>query len=732
MYGRHVATLLVAVVAKFIGTVVQDVGASSSGGAATVPMSSSTSFSTPASRTTPIRVAYQGEPGAYSEKSLRELLGDNVVAVGRQNFEDCYRAVASRECDYCCLPIENSLGGSIHENYDLMLRYDLTIVGEHEFRVKHCLLAKPGVKRSDVRYAISHPQALAQCDNYLRGLGIKPIPTYDTAGSAKMIRDEKGLPDGCTPENTAAIASDLAGKTYGLDVLDKGIEDDDTNFTRFLLLSRSGVAQFLNKNIPSKTSIVFTLPNTAGALYKALACFSLREIDFSKIESRPTSASLLSFLKFRSETRGKRSRTRHDIPRFRYCFYLDFLESELDERSQYALSHLREQADFCRILGSYPAKSRLVGPVQDAVDSLKHVQLSREDTLANSLPSDEEETQKLNIGVIGYGSFGQFLGKRFSDDSHKVRCIDKLDRSKEADRTGLEYFPMFDVSNFLEGLDVVVIAVPLIEFEDVVKSIPANELAGKLVVEVCPLSSHPKKVLMRYLGPDVDIMSTHPMFGPSDRSGTIEDDAHLKHGWDGQPMVYDKVRISDVRRADHFLSIFDRARCQMVAMTAEEHDELTADAEFVTHLTGRVLDRHMLPPTPVSSREYAALCDVAEMTSGDTLDMFYGLFKYNPNAKDCIARMRENLARIDRQLAGKEAYLSAKAELQSSERQRLLAETRQLLQQVALDDVTTGVKKSKRSGGAARVRATTSKSVQTSIAGATKNLSATSPRKKPQ
>ena len=193
------------------------------------------SFSTAGPRAAPVRVAYQGEPGAYSEKSLRELLGNNVVAVGRENFEECYRAVASRECDYCCLPVENSLGGSIHENYDLMLRYDLTIVAEHEFRVKHCLLAKPGMRRQDIMYAISHPQALAQCDNYLRGLGIKPIPTYDTAGSAKMLRDaSKKLPEGCTPENTAAIASDLAGETYGMNRLESGIEDDDTNFTRFL------------------------------------------------------------------------------------------------------------------------------------------------------------------------------------------------------------------------------------------------------------------------------------------------------------------------------------------------------------------------------------------------------------------------------------------------------------------------------------------------------------------
>lgn len=210
----------------------------------------------------PIRVAYQGEPGAYSEKATRELLGSNVIAVGRPNFESCFRAVASRECDYACMPVENSLGGSIHENFDLMLRYDLTIVAEHEFRVRHCLLAKPGVNREDVKYAISHPQALAQCDNYLRGLDITAVPSYDTAGSVKMIADAmnndgtgRKMPRDCTPENTAAIASDLAGKTYGLHCLDEGIEDDDTNFTRFLLLSRNGVVQFLAKGIPAKVRL---------------------------------------------------------------------------------------------------------------------------------------------------------------------------------------------------------------------------------------------------------------------------------------------------------------------------------------------------------------------------------------------------------------------------------------------------------------------------------------------
>mmetsp|Transcript_28241 Transcript_28241/g.51118 ORF Transcript_28241/g.51118 Transcript_28241/m.51118 type:complete len:712 (-) Transcript_28241:839-2974(-) len=628
------------------------------------------------SSNTPMRVAYQGEPGAYSEKATRELLGSKVTAIGRPSFEDCFRAVASMECDYACLPIENSLGGSIHENYDLMLRYDLTIVGEHEFRVHHCLLAKPGVKREDIKYAISHPQALAQCDNFLRGLDISPIPTYDTAGSAKMISEGTKLPGKCTPENTAAIASDLAGTTYGLNCLDKGIEDDDTNFTRFLLLARKGVVEFLNKQIPSKTSVVFTLHNTAGALYKALACFSLRDIDCSKIESRPTSASLLNFLKFRSQQQGRKSRNKADLPRFRYCFYLDFLASELDENTQNALSHLREQADFIRILGSYPTKSRLVGPVKAAAEETANMVIDPKDFSLATLPSDLAGTKPLNIGIVGFGTFGQFLSKRMSQ-KHRVACIDKVDKSKDAQTLGIEYYPLFDMGEFLEKSDIIIVAVPMIDFEDVILTLPADRLRGKLVVEVCPLSAHPKSVLLRHFGPEVDILSTHPMFGP-----TSKEDPYSSPSWDGRPLVYEKVRIMDARRCDDFLSIFEDARCQLVEMTAEQHDASTADAEFVTHLTGRLLDRQLLPATPVSSKEYAALCDVADMTSGDSFDLFFGMFKFNDRAKEHLNKMRDNLARVERQLAAKEAYIEAREEMKATDRQRLISETKSLLQDI--------------------------------------------------
>ena len=647
-------------------------------------ISTATTSSAASTTTKPIRVAFQGEAGAYSEKSLRELLGPNVIAVPRPNFESCYRAVAAKECDYAIVPIENSLGGSIHENYDLMLRYDLTIVAEHDFRVRHCLLTKPGLDVKEIKFAISHPQALSQCDNYLRARGIVPKATYDTAGSAKMIcKAIKGeafgreLPEGCTPENTAAIASNLAGETFELECKEEGIEDDDSNFTRFLLLGRRGVVQYLNKKIPCKTSLVFTLPNSAGALYKSLACFSLRDIDMSKIESRPMSAALLNYLRFRNtvtQLKAGESSLSYgkELPRFRYCFYLDILASELDEGVQNALHHLREQSDYCRILGSYPAKSRLVGPVAEAVDALNAANAGKKHATARrlkSLPSDDEEARQLNIGFVGYGSFGQYLSKQMSSQ-HKLRCTDPVDKSKEAEETGVEYFPSFEMSTFLQGLDVVVIAVPMIELEETMESLPLEKLRNKLIVEVCPLNVYPRTVLTRMLPPETDILCANPMVAPG-------------LPLDGVPVVYEKVRISDTHRADCFLSTFERARCQMVEMAGEDHDAYVADAEFVTHLTGRLLDRNILPVSPVSSREYAALCDLAEMTTNDTFDMFYGMFKYNDRAKELLNQMRENLASVERKLAAKEAYLEASAEMKNTDRQKLLAECRMLLREMA-------------------------------------------------
>lgn len=222
----------------------------------------------------------------------------------------------------------------------------------------------------------------------------------------------------------------------------------------------------------------------------------------------------------------------------------------------------------------------------------------------------------------------------------------------------------------------------MIELEETIQSLDLVSLKGKLIVDTSALNTFPKSVMLRIFSnhPDVDILTTHPMLSAMS-SGT---NPFAQESWDGRPVVYEKVRVADIARCEAFLDIFAEARCQMVEMSAEQHDSSIADAEFVTHLTGRLLsDKHLLPPTPVVSKEYAALCDVADTTAADSFELFFGMFKYNERAKSHLDKMRDNLSRLERQLAAKEAYLAASAELRNSDRQRLLAEAKMLLREVA-------------------------------------------------
>jgi prephenate dehydratase len=266
-----------------------------------------------------MKVAFQGEPGAYSEQAVFNYFG-TVATKPCESFDMVFEAVVSDACESGLIPIENSLAGSIHQNYDLLLRHDLHIVGEYLLRVQHCLIALPGVKKEEVKRAISHPQALGQCAAYLRGLGIKPEQGYDTAGSVKLLK-ESGARD------TAAIASRRAAEIYEMQILEEGIEDNSENYTRFLAISKTAVKPAGE----AKTSIVFTLKNQPGALFKALSVFALRDIDLTKIESRPLQGTPWDYL-----------------------FYIDFIGATYEETARKALDHLSEYALTLRVLGSYP------------------------------------------------------------------------------------------------------------------------------------------------------------------------------------------------------------------------------------------------------------------------------------------------------------------------------------------------------------------------------------------
>jgi arogenate/prephenate dehydratase len=269
-----------------------------------------------------LRVGFQGERGAYSEAAAVAFFGDAVQPIPHNDFDSVFEAVTRGENERGVLPIENSLAGSIHRNYDLLLRHNLSIIGEIQLPIAHQLIALPGITLADVKKVYSHPQALAQCEHSITKLlpQATRISTYDTAGSVKMIK-EQNITDG------AGLASAWAANIYEMNIIQPDMQDDPENYTRFVVVSPTPISP----QGETKTSIVFSMDNVPGSLFKSLAVFALRDIDLTKIESRPL--------------QGKR---------WQYFFYIDFIGSQTEERCKNALNHLQEITSFFRILGSYP------------------------------------------------------------------------------------------------------------------------------------------------------------------------------------------------------------------------------------------------------------------------------------------------------------------------------------------------------------------------------------------
>ncbi|MGA7615603.1 MAG: prephenate dehydratase [Thermoanaerobaculia bacterium] len=273
------------------------------------------------------RIAFQGERGAFSEEAARRLLADGVETIACPSFEAMFEAVAEGTADCAMVPIENALAGSVHRNYDLLAEHHLTIARESYLRIVMNLIARPGAKLEQLRRVRSHPVALAQCQRFLGAHPeLEAEPAYDTAGSVKLM-----MKSGDPAE--AAIAGPSAASIYGAEIVVPEIEDHKRNYTRFLLLTHpENVAWYQDQNAEEwKTSIVFRTPDRPGALFRALAVFALRDVNLSKIESRPI------------EGRP-----------WEYTFYLDLIGRITDRPVERALAHLEEMAESLRVLGSYP------------------------------------------------------------------------------------------------------------------------------------------------------------------------------------------------------------------------------------------------------------------------------------------------------------------------------------------------------------------------------------------
>jgi len=267
-----------------------------------------------------MEVAFQGEPGAYSQEAAMGFFGPSVETGPFDTLEEVFAAVQEGTLPYGIIPVENSQVGSISRSYDLLLDSDVMVRGETQIKVSHCLIANKGATLESVKKVYSHPQALGQSQGFLKRMGYEVIPTYDTAGSVKMIKDEKIL-DG------AAIASATAAQIYDMKILASEIEHNPNNTTRFFILSGKDSPPTGN----DKTSVVFLLQHKPGTLYEVIRIFADRGINLTKIESRPT----------------------RQKP-WEYHFYLDFEGHRKDANVHEALDALKEHSTFLKVLGSYP------------------------------------------------------------------------------------------------------------------------------------------------------------------------------------------------------------------------------------------------------------------------------------------------------------------------------------------------------------------------------------------
>ena len=270
----------------------------------------------------PITVAIQGEAGSFSHAAAARLHGPDVQLLPCPDFQDVFRGVASGDAARGMVPIENTLAGSVRENYDCLGAHPLHIVAEVHVRIRHCLIARPGTSLARVHRVASHPMALAQCRRFFAAHpDIVGVQSYDTAGSVRDLMSSR-------LEADAVIGAALAAETYGAAVLARDLEDHPENYTRFLAVAREPSPP--NPGTAAKVSLMFTLPDVPGALNRALDALAARGLNLTKIESRP-------------------------IPGrpWEYMFYVDLLDTP-DGRAAEALPSLKGHASEFRVLGVYP------------------------------------------------------------------------------------------------------------------------------------------------------------------------------------------------------------------------------------------------------------------------------------------------------------------------------------------------------------------------------------------
>ena len=515
-------------------------------------------------------IGYQGIKGSYSESLIIDYnLGTGFSC---KNFEDIFWNLKNDKITYGLIPIENNLGGSLHVNYDLLLEHKFKIIKEYNYPINHCLICNSETNLEDIKLIRSHPQALAQCSNILKEIKIDYKEYYDTAGSVKLLKN-----------GIAGIASERAAKIYNIKVIKKDIQNNKFNMTRFLLISKNDN----NMNNGNKISIAVCLHNQNGILAKTLSIFSDNGIDLSKIESRPN----LIY------------RNKQNIP-YQYLFYIDLIGNLNNNKIKLSLEKIKKLCVYFKLLGNYEC-----------------------------IYPKNFFNKKLNIGIIGFGRFGQFLGKHLSE-YHNIFATSRTNYSNKFLNSEINFFNNIDEFYKLD-LDCIIIATSIMSFEKVLNKLNKNFLKNKLIIDVLSVKGFAKKKLLD-LNIDCDILCTHPMFGPD--SG--------KDNWLNLNFVYEKVKRTNITRCNNFLSFFEKKGCRMKEISCEEHDKYSANSQFITHLTGRILANLNIKSTPINTSGFNNLLDLVKNTTNDSFDLFEGLYINNLNSIETLKNFKSSLEDI--------------------------------------------------------------------------------------
>ena len=266
-----------------------------------------------------IKVSFQGERGAYSEAAARSFFAEDIETVPLSTFAEVLESTISGNTDYSVLPVENSLEGSVGESYDLLYSTSLNAMGEIYHRIEHCLIGNGSLEEVDTVY--SHPQALGQCRDFIQKNNMKTVPTYDTAGSVKIIKE-------INKKNISCIASKTASQIYKMPIVSENIANKLNNYTRFLVLSK----KISDETGSDKTSIIFSIKHEPGSLFRIIENFHSYNVNLTKIESRPTKSK-----------------------NWEYNFYVDFEGHAKNPQILKMLEKIKNKTLFMKTLGSYPS-----------------------------------------------------------------------------------------------------------------------------------------------------------------------------------------------------------------------------------------------------------------------------------------------------------------------------------------------------------------------------------------